>query len=335
MRFRRSVKILPGVRINFNKNSTGLTLGPRGAHYTINSSGRRTISTGLPGTGLWWQESYNPNSKKRVAARQAEAETPLYEKDFEDKPKPGFWAKNYENAVFAALTEMDATKFEKVVADYPDQDIFPKFMLVTILVRSAQTGEKGMAYAQEVWSRIDELLKDQTYLKYAPGIKTQMQIVPGVFYVGPYTAHLLGYLLSELYQVKEEYDKSEAILKQISPDYLTPLALLEVNYLQKRYEKVISDSNNPSTDTNENAAKEMYRAMALRETGNFDGAFLLLDEIVKSRTLDKALTFRSRYERALTYLKQGDKKSALADFQFIYAKDSEYLDVKEEIAKLK
>ena|SRR6266536_43220 len=52
LRFRRSLKIAPGVRLNFNKRSIGVSAGVRGARYSINSDGRRTRSVGIPGTGL-------------------------------------------------------------------------------------------------------------------------------------------------------------------------------------------------------------------------------------------------------------------------------------------
>lgn len=51
-RFRRTKQILPGVRLNFNKNSTSITFGGRGAKYTISSTGKKTASFGIPGTGL-------------------------------------------------------------------------------------------------------------------------------------------------------------------------------------------------------------------------------------------------------------------------------------------
>ena len=63
-RFRRSMKIAPGVRINFNKNSVGVSFGGKGAHYTINSSGRRTASVGIPGTGLYYTESTGGGAAK-------------------------------------------------------------------------------------------------------------------------------------------------------------------------------------------------------------------------------------------------------------------------------
>jgi hypothetical protein len=50
-RFRRSVKILPGVRLNFSKSGVSTSFGGRG--YTVNVGKRGiTRTVGLPGTGL-------------------------------------------------------------------------------------------------------------------------------------------------------------------------------------------------------------------------------------------------------------------------------------------
>jgi hypothetical protein len=51
-RFRKTFKILPGVKFVLGKRSVGLNLGVRGAHVSINSRGKITRSVGLPGTGL-------------------------------------------------------------------------------------------------------------------------------------------------------------------------------------------------------------------------------------------------------------------------------------------
>ncbi len=67
-RFRRSVKILPGVRWNFGKSSTSLSIGGRGAHYTFGTSGSRT-TVGIPGTGLSYTDIHS--SHRRVAERHA------------------------------------------------------------------------------------------------------------------------------------------------------------------------------------------------------------------------------------------------------------------------
>ena len=55
-RFRRSIKLFPGVRWNIGKKSTSLSFGGRGASYTVGTSGSRT-TVGIPGTGLSYTET--------------------------------------------------------------------------------------------------------------------------------------------------------------------------------------------------------------------------------------------------------------------------------------
>ena len=50
-RFRRSIKILPGIRLSFGKRGISTSIGVRGAHVTFGKSGTRT-TVGLPGSGL-------------------------------------------------------------------------------------------------------------------------------------------------------------------------------------------------------------------------------------------------------------------------------------------
>lgn len=57
MRFRKSVKLAPGVRVNFSKKGMGLSVGTKGARVSVHSSGRRTTSVGIPGTGLSYVSS--------------------------------------------------------------------------------------------------------------------------------------------------------------------------------------------------------------------------------------------------------------------------------------
>lgn len=48
--FHKSIRILPGVRLNLNRRSWSITLGGNnGPHYTRSSSGRTTTSWNLPG----------------------------------------------------------------------------------------------------------------------------------------------------------------------------------------------------------------------------------------------------------------------------------------------
>ena len=65
-RFRRTIRLAPGIRLNISKSGISASLGPRGASVTI---GKRGIyaNTGIPGTGM----SYRTRLDKK-ALGQAE-----------------------------------------------------------------------------------------------------------------------------------------------------------------------------------------------------------------------------------------------------------------------
>ena len=56
MRFRRTIKIAPGLRLNVGKRGVSVSAGVRGARVTL-GKGRVTRTVGLPGTGLSWSET--------------------------------------------------------------------------------------------------------------------------------------------------------------------------------------------------------------------------------------------------------------------------------------
>jgi Protein of unknown function (DUF4236) len=62
-RFRRTFKIVPGIRFNVSKSGASVSFGPRGVHYTVGPKGTRT-TVGLPGSGMSWTE-YQPYSSRR------------------------------------------------------------------------------------------------------------------------------------------------------------------------------------------------------------------------------------------------------------------------------
>jgi hypothetical protein len=51
LRFRQSIKILPGLRINFGLHGISATVGVRGASVNLGPRGTH-LNLGLPGTGL-------------------------------------------------------------------------------------------------------------------------------------------------------------------------------------------------------------------------------------------------------------------------------------------
>jgi hypothetical protein len=69
-RFRRTIKLAPGVRLNVNKRSVGISAGVRGVRASVNTDGQSTRSAGIPGTGLYYRSQTRPRRQRgRTRAR--------------------------------------------------------------------------------------------------------------------------------------------------------------------------------------------------------------------------------------------------------------------------
>lgn len=67
LRFRKSIKLAPGLRMNFSGSGASWTLGPRGASIGIGKRGTY-LNTGLPGTGLYARERLGGGSSRPAAS---------------------------------------------------------------------------------------------------------------------------------------------------------------------------------------------------------------------------------------------------------------------------
>ena len=63
-RFRRSVRIMPGLRLNFGKRGVSVSAGPRGAKVTVGPTGTRA-TVGIPGTGISYTEKIGGKTRRR------------------------------------------------------------------------------------------------------------------------------------------------------------------------------------------------------------------------------------------------------------------------------
>lgn len=63
MRFRKSVKICKGVKVNFSKSGPSLTVGTRGASVNVGKKGAY-LNTSIPGTGLYDRKKIGSSNSK-------------------------------------------------------------------------------------------------------------------------------------------------------------------------------------------------------------------------------------------------------------------------------
>lgn len=66
MRYRKSIGLGKGVRLNVGKGSLGISAGVKGAHVSVNSKRGVTTSVGAPGTGVSYSKTTGLGSKRQA-----------------------------------------------------------------------------------------------------------------------------------------------------------------------------------------------------------------------------------------------------------------------------
>ena len=95
LRMRKSIKLGPGVRLNVSHRGAGVRVGGRGGGVSANTSGRRTASVGIPGSGVGYSKTTGGGGRRsRAAAAPVAPPAP---------PKPGMLASGYEKAFHKAV----------------------------------------------------------------------------------------------------------------------------------------------------------------------------------------------------------------------------------------
>lgn len=91
LRFRKTISILPGVRLNLGKSSASVSLGVPGFRKTFNTKGTVTTTVGLPGTGLYYVDQKNPKKekeKKKAAAEKSARKAAAPAREIPAQPAP-------------------------------------------------------------------------------------------------------------------------------------------------------------------------------------------------------------------------------------------------------
>lgn len=70
-RFRKRVKIAPGVNMNISQRGLGMSVGGKYGRVSVSPTGRVTGTQSIPGTGLYHQQTLTAPKSRQSSARVA------------------------------------------------------------------------------------------------------------------------------------------------------------------------------------------------------------------------------------------------------------------------
>lgn len=347
-RFRRSIKIAPGIRLNVTKSGFGITAGPKGAHYSVHSSGARTRSIGLPGTGLYYQDRSGGGrgrSRRNSAATQQRQAAAAPIDPVRLIPKPGLFASGPEKAYHAGLLahlqgehQAALAAFEQVVA--ADPSAMSAQLFAGISANALGDAPRAIKHFEAVvGSPIG--LPDRYQAKYVPAwlsLSLSIGITEAITAKPPFGELAAVLALVELYQLAGRLEEAIGLLQQLHetlPDPLVRLSLSDLLFADGDYEELVELTVGLTNDSDIEVETLHLRGAALMALGHGTAAIdAFRDALAKTSNRDQGLLNAVRYDRALTYEQLGQRARAKADLERLYAADPRYEDVKDRLAAM-
>jgi len=339
-RFWRKIRIAPGVTLNLSKSGGSLSLGVRGAHFTVGPHGKR-VTAGIPGTGLFYTSAL-PGGKHGSDGRTISGHTgnlPVHTAE-EGKLTLGFFKRlitpDDEEAFVDGCRELALGDEDKAIT-YLRQAIHLAdgawlAGFLALKKNRLDQAEEFLNIALEKSNRLGHY-----FSKYGISATLSLPVTDEVSaFIG---ADIRGVLLGlvEVCQQTERWPDAIRCLKRLQSlnpdDVVVKLSLAEL-LLQSHpgdktvCRKVVRLTQNIENDTPIHAALLLYKAKALRTMGLADAAREVLTYALRRRKgRSSELLHALRYERAMVCEQLGRHRQARGDLERIYAGEPDYEDV--------
>jgi tetratricopeptide (TPR) repeat protein len=311
-RYRKSIKIMPGVKLNLSKTGVSTSIGRRGA--TVNLGRGRVKSTiGVPGTGMSYSKSTskNTNTRNAAAVRQqtARASQPKIPKD--------------DKRVLDAISSANIAELDEIARKGKSEHALPAGMLAGLIAN-----ETNPAWARQmlewVWAQGHDPAEYRLVKTYLSSTRLPIQITPEIEIDEALGRNLVGLMLAEWKQSDGDLPGAIDIVEQLEPTAAAALSLAELDIALRRWDDVVELTDGLANSDDVSALLLIFRGTALRELGHHESARLAFKEALRARSRSREVRFRALVERALTFHAEGKLGLARKDLDRIRAEDASY-----------
>jgi tetratricopeptide (TPR) repeat protein len=315
----------------------------RGLRYSMHSSGRRTISTGIPGTGVGYVVTSGRSRTKarKTPTSRGPAQRPVA---VAARPKAGLFAPGYEKD-FARAVDVylkgDLAKaralFKAAAAKDTANRVVSDDLLSGLLEIQAGSPAEAIPHLEKVVAARTPL-PDNLLTKYLgdiPAIELQVTTLVSAFV--PWSSLLGALALAEAYQSVGRIDEAIGLLQKLAtaqPDPKLTLSLCELLAAQGAWREVnevaapVANSDDVSLQT------KLFQAQALEAQRLEEAAISVYTECLRSKKRGDPLLRAARYGRGRLLLSLGRRKLAARDLGLVYAEDPTYGDVASLVREL-
>ena len=322
-RYRKSIKIIPGVRVNLSKSGVSTSIGRPGATVNI-GHGRVKTTVGLPGSGLSMSKtsksgsrssSGRSNSVKQRSGAAATASIP-----------------KADRAVLAALQVANLHELD-TIARSKSEHALPAAMLAGLIAADSQL-DWARQMLTWVFTQGTDPGESRLVHSYLPGMRLPVDITDDVTVEEPLGRNLIGLMLAEWHQSDGSIDAAIDVVEQLEPTQTAMLSLCELYIAAGRYSDVVDTTNGLRNDDDVTALLCVYRAESFRHIGQTEAARAALKEALKSKARSPEIRFRALIEQSATYLAEGKTGLARRSLERLRAEDASYPGLAAALARL-
>ena len=331
-RYRKSIKIMPGVRMNVSRSGIGYSAGVRGARVSRSPTGRVTRTLSLPGTGIGHTQTIGSGSSS-ARARSAAALTQVAPAA---PPKPGMFAPAWEKALHKAMlgAHADPTALPAIARANPEHRVVIA-ALEGFMRMATGDNERTRALFAWVFAQRVEIADHPFVCTYLGASSSTIEIANGVSATLPLDTSTVALAVAELHQSAGDLDAAIATVEHIDPPTtVAALSLTELYLEAGRHQEVVELTQGITNTDDVGALLCVFRGSALREQGYNDAARESFKEALRVRSRPAEIRHRALLERAQSYMAQNRFAMARKDLERILAEDSSVPGLREALDRL-